>query len=118
VIAITIVIVWHRSTINLVRKFHPFVKSLQHSLNLVFFAHEPIGRPDTAESPSQVLKLLLPEPVAVSGGVARVVGCAIALDREHISPGFIGMFGNHVDPETRGTHLGDQFQTGCAQTVE
>ena len=67
------VVIRYGTPIELVGELDSLVKRLHRPLNFFLFPHEPISGPNPVESPSQVLKLLLPEPITVSGGVARVI---------------------------------------------
>jgi len=46
------------------------VKSLDSALNFFIAPQKPVGRPNPMKDPTKILKLLLTQPVPISGGIA------------------------------------------------
>src|SRR5665213_1686357 len=77
------------------------LKGCPRSVDLTGLVLEPLGRPDPMELPSKALQVLLPQPVAVSRTLSRVVCSSIALDRQHPAIRNRRMRDDEVDPISR-----------------
>ena len=60
IVLISVTIAGRHPLIHDVREHYSVLKGSHRALDFFFLAHEPIGRPDSVESPSEILKLLLP----------------------------------------------------------
>jgi hypothetical protein len=80
IIPVSVMIAGRHPLICAVREDYSILKGSRRALDFFFLAREPIGRPDSVESPSEILKLLLPQPVSISCGVAGMIGSSITLD--------------------------------------
>lgn len=69
------------------------------------------------KGPPEALQVLLPQPVAVTRRLRRVVGRAIALDRQHHPPGLGRMLGREIDPIPGAAVLGNKRDVRPGQAV-
>src|ERR1700677_2794184 len=102
-------VVWPRS----VACGDSLMKSLDRAFHFLVFSHEPVGRPDAVEGPSEVLKLLLAEPVAVPCCVAGMIGCSITFDGQNKLARLSGMSGRQINAEFRAPPLRLKHKASC-----
>ena len=69
VIPISMVVVGSCSPIQSVGKIHRYLVRPDCTLDFFHLPHEPVRRPNAVKSPTQVLKLLLPQTITISRGI-------------------------------------------------
>src|SRR5436190_2207476 len=62
---------------------------------------EPVGGPDADEAPAEALEMLLAEAITITDRRCGMVRSAIALDREDMPAGLLGVVGDKVDAVMR-----------------
>ena len=68
-IPISVMVAGSCSPVQFVGKLHRFVIRPNYTLDFFLPPHEPVRRPNAVNSPTQVLKLLLPQTITVSRGI-------------------------------------------------
>src|SRR5205085_5570952 len=61
---------------------------------------EPVRGPDAVHLPAEPLEHLLAQPVAIAGGLGRVVRGSVALDREQVAPRMLRVHHGEVEMVT------------------
>lgn len=69
---------------------------MQGTLNFLLTMEKPVGGPDSMESPTEGLQMLLPEAGAISGGWNGMIASAITFNCQYQPARLFRMLGDQV----------------------